>query len=271
MLLRPHRLCHLDGIAIFICLSNRLQLLLITNQDIGILLFCIRGLIVDNLPYVITPAQLIIILSLCQDLLRLQLRHLGGKALSHHIVVLLGILQLLVASIHHLAQAEGLRHVIPRQDRLQLILGSPCQKLIVVVDVDSIRILIVQRRFCALPFRHKGTREAAGQRPHRSIRQSNVVHQLIAAIRIIEQDLAIVIGEHRTCAKGLRLCISAVHHRIAANGIQLESMINAHRSVLKQCGAGLGLHVLRGVGGDRRLRGRKQLVNFQILRCFLHL
>ena len=164
--------------------------------------------------------------------------------------MLLGILQLLVASIHHLAQAEGLRHVIPRQDRLQFILGSPCQKLIVVVDVDSIRILIVQRRFCALPFRNKGSGEPTRQSPCSSLWQRNVVHQLIAAIRIIEQDLTILIGEHRTCAKGLRLGISAVHHCIAANGIQLEGMIYAHRSVLKQCGTGLSLHVLRGVGGD---------------------
>ena len=273
MLLRPHRLCHLDGVTVFICLPNRLQLLLITNENIGILFIRIVRLIIDHLSQIVTPIQAagILLCSIAENLLRLQLRHLGGEALGHHIVVVLGILQLLVPGVHHLAQAKGLRHVVPGQNGFQLVLRRQGYQLIVVVEVHGVRVLVIQRSFGALPLRDEGAGESAGQGPGSTFRQGNVIHQPIVLALAVDQHLAILSGEHRTCAKGLRLCISAVHHCIAANGIQLESMINAHRPVLKQCGAGLGLHVLRGVGGDRRLRGRKQLVNFQILRCFLHL
>ena len=209
-------------------ITNRPQLLFVSNKNIR-LAVNLHCRLTDKLTS--TQLDTHFILHLC----RLQLRHLRCKIGCQHIIMRIRILQLCLLCLireHDLPHAEFFRDHIVGHDGLQRFRIVGCSQLIIIVDIDCIRLCVIQRRSRVPAGSGEASRESRRQLPEIAAVQADLIHQHISRIVPVYDRAAVFVCDSVSGSECIGGVVPGVHLRPGSYSFQLLKVVDADQAAV---------------------------------------
>ena len=133
---------------------------------------------------------------------------------------------------HDLPHAEFFRDHIVGHDGLQRFRIVGCSQLIIIVDIDRIRLCVIQRRFRVPAGSGEASRESRRQLPEIAAVQADLIHQHISRIVPVYDRAAVFVCDSVSGSECIGGVIPGVHLRPGSYSFQLLKVVDADQAAV---------------------------------------